>query len=165
MTGDTKKRILTELCQSRICIDSYENGEMRGKIFNPCYSGNLEFSNLVSFLKLMEALFDKFEYPQSSMTTRHFAGKKSSDKNSEIELSDSMEKEDYLKTETRGKLATFRIQVRFRQNASWQGTLTWVEGNRTENFRSVLELIMLMDSTFTAGAAQIAADAGEEGAV
>ena len=36
----------------------------------------------------------------------------------------------------------------FRQNASWQGNVTWVEKGIEESFRSALELIMLMDSSF-----------------
>ena len=44
-----------------------------------------------------------------------------------------------------GQLATFAVRVLFRQNASWQGEVTWLEGKREESFRSVLELILLMD--------------------
>ena len=46
-----------------------------------------------------------------------------------------------------GKRATFVISVLFRQNATWQGTVTWTDGRRTEPFRSALELIRLIDST------------------
>ncbi|MBC8529389.1 hypothetical protein H8699_08115 [Christensenellaceae bacterium NSJ-44] len=45
-----------------------------------------------------------------------------------------------------GKKATFMVQVQYRENASWQGQITWVEANQTRNFRSALELIKLMDS-------------------
>ncbi|MBQ3108078.1 MAG: hypothetical protein IJP37_03790 [Clostridia bacterium] len=41
---------------------------------------------------------------------------------------------------------TFVINVLFRQNASWQGTIQWVNQNKTQHFRSTLELIKLMDS-------------------
>ncbi|NLW65775.1 MAG: hypothetical protein GXY26_06040, partial [Clostridiales bacterium] len=34
----------------------------------------------------------------------------------------------------------------FRQNASWQGVITWAEDRREESFRSALELVFLMDS-------------------
>ena len=29
---------------------------------------------------------------------------------------------------------------------NWQGSVTWVEGKREQSFRSVLELILLIDS-------------------
>ena len=45
-----------------------------------------------------------------------------------------------------GELATLAVRVLFRQNASWQGTVAWLEGSREESFRSVLELLLLMDS-------------------
>ena len=31
------------------------------------------------------------------------------------------------------------------QNSTWQGSLTWVEEQKTEYFRSALELIKMMD--------------------
>lgn len=40
----------------------------------------------------------------------------------------------------------FVVQILNVQNATWQGTLTRVDSNRTEHFRSALELIKLMDS-------------------
>jgi len=45
-----------------------------------------------------------------------------------------------------GKLATFAVRILFRQNASWQGSVTWLEGDRSQSFRSALELILLMDN-------------------
>jgi hypothetical protein len=38
------------------------------------------------------------------------------------------------------------VRVLFRQNASWQGSLTWLEEGKEESFRSVLELLLLMHS-------------------
>ena len=46
----------------------------------------------------------------------------------------------------RGALASFSIRLLFRQNASWQGILTWIEGGQEQYFRSVLELVLLMDN-------------------
>ena len=45
-----------------------------------------------------------------------------------------------------GALATFAVRLIFRQNASWQGSITWLEGEAEQSFRSVLELTLLMDS-------------------
>ena len=47
--------------------------------------------------------------------------------------------------------ATFGVRILFRQNASWQGSVSWLEGEREESFRSVLELILLMDSAMGQG--------------
>ena len=43
----------------------------------------------------------------------------------------------------------FVITVKKNENHTWQGTVTWVEGHREENFRSALELIKLMDSVIS----------------
>ena len=45
-----------------------------------------------------------------------------------------------------GKKATFALSVRFRQHSSWQGYVTWLDKGQKQNFRSVLELIFLVDS-------------------
>lgn len=42
---------------------------------------------------------------------------------------------------------SFIINILQQQNASWQGTITWIDENKTQNFRSALELIRLIDST------------------
>ena len=49
-------------------------------------------------------------------------------------------------TNRSGAVATFSMRILFRQNSSWQGSLTWIEGNQEEYFRSVLELIVLMEN-------------------
>ena len=43
-----------------------------------------------------------------------------------------------------GKKATFIVQVQFKQNATWQGTITWTEKKKEQRFRSTLEMIKLM---------------------
>jgi len=36
------------------------------------------------------------------------------------------------------------VRIQFRQNASWQGTVQWLEGKKTLPFRSMLELVLLL---------------------
>ena len=45
-----------------------------------------------------------------------------------------------------GDLGTFIIRVQHRQNSSWQGRITWVEKDKTLNFRSVWEMVKLIDN-------------------
>lgn len=40
--------------------------------------------------------------------------------------------------------ATFTIQIQFQQHATWQGSITWAEGGKTQKFRSELEMLKLM---------------------
>lgn len=41
---------------------------------------------------------------------------------------------------------TFLLNIYNRQNATWQGTVTWVDKNEKQQFRSALELIKLIES-------------------
>ena len=41
---------------------------------------------------------------------------------------------------------TFTLEVKDTQAHSWQGKIKWIEGQKEECFRSVLELITLLDS-------------------
>lgn len=43
------------------------------------------------------------------------------------------------------KKATFLVNVTQCENSSWQGQITWVDENVTKSFRSVLELMKMMD--------------------
>ena len=41
---------------------------------------------------------------------------------------------------------TFIVDIYETQNRSWQGKLRWIQGQRALSFRSVLELLCLIDS-------------------
>ena len=40
----------------------------------------------------------------------------------------------------------FLVRVEYQENARWQGTVTWTNRGKTMHFRSVLEMINLIDS-------------------
>lgn len=40
---------------------------------------------------------------------------------------------------------TFIVKILNRQSSTWQGSVTWVEEQQTQNFRSALELIKMID--------------------
>ena len=44
-----------------------------------------------------------------------------------------------------GDLGTFIIRVQHRQNSSWQGRITWMDQNKTVYFRSIWEMIKLVE--------------------
>ena len=46
----------------------------------------------------------------------------------------------------KGNSSSFIVKILGTENASWQGTVTWIDQNRVMPFRSALELIKLMDS-------------------
>ena len=123
-----------EYRSTTVCIDSYENGSLTGRLYNPYLDTGQAFENLTQFLLQMEQLLDTMSFPQSATVTRTFA---------ETPKAWRPQTEPEFR---KGQTATFAVKVLFRQNASWQGSVIWQEGGREQSFRSVLELIFLLDS-------------------
>jgi hypothetical protein len=53
---------------------------------------------------------------------------------------------------TETKNATFLVKVFYRQNTTWQGEVSWLEGQGTRHFRSLLELLLFMDAAIECSA-------------
>lgn len=119
-----------------ICVDSYDDGVPAGRFYNPACIEGVPFQSLIQLLVKMEDLLDGMSFPQAFMVTRTFSKREP----------DSGERDVSAGMERKGQLATFAVRILFRQNASWQGSVSWLEGEREESFRSVLELVLLMDS-------------------
>ena len=47
---------------------------------------------------------------------------------------------------SRAKKQTFVIEVVEHQKYTWQGQIHWIQGNKKVTFRSVMEMLHLMDS-------------------
>ena len=56
-----------------------------------------------------------------------------------------------IKKEPSKKKCTFEISVKCQQNDTWQGSIHWAEKNEKQHFRSVLEMLKLMDEALTDG--------------
>ena len=120
-----------------VCVDAYRNGAMTGRFYNPYMNTGQEFRSLAEFLRMMDDALDDMNFPQSFTAARTFTPT-------------PKVKGGAAETESRtGKAATFAVRILFRQNASWQGSVTWVEGGMEQSFRSALELIFLMDNALS----------------
>ncbi len=120
-----------------VCVDSYEERIFRGRFYNPYLTEGKAFGSMTQFLLEMEQTLNTMDFPQSFTATRSFAPvPKPAAKTPGQEI-------------LTGAKATFAVRILFRQNASWQGSVTWMEGKREQSFRSVLELIFLMDSALS----------------
>ena len=51
-----------------------------------------------------------------------------------------------MKNEDKKNIGTFVLKILNRQNSTWQGNITWVEKQKSENFRSALEMLKLIDN-------------------
>ena len=117
-----------------VCIDSYRDGVLQGRI-SGMGQPDLPFYSLSQFLILIEELLEENREPQSYTAHRSFSAFLMP--NSGPSLTGGRRK---------GALATFELKILFRQHSSWQGTLLWQEEKQEKSFRSVLELILLLDS-------------------
>lgn len=121
-----------------VCVDSYEKSVPVGRFYNQHYPEGVGFYGAIDLVKKIETMLDEMSFPQSFSMIRSFAEKPL------VDLTRQTDESSY-----KGRVATFSVRVLFRQNTSWQGSVSWLEGKREETFRSVLELLLLMDSAIS----------------
>ena len=134
MIALVQKLWIPESRKTILCIDSYQDGILQGRFCGPEGSTQI-FSSLTQFLVMMEQMLEQINEPQSDTLRRSFCSYLLQP-NPDVPFS----------SVPRGSLATFELLILFRQHSSWQGILHWREQRREQSFRSVLELILLMDS-------------------
>ena len=125
-----------EYRNTMVFVDSYEGCVLEGRFYNPYLKDALHFSSAIDLIKMIDSMLDDMKFPQAFNSLRRFSS-------APVEASDTASLQEH------GKLATFNLRIMFRQNSSWQGTVSWVDGRLEESFRSVLELLILMDSALT----------------
>ena len=140
-------RIRNEMCYIQICIDEYDGGEIRGRIFNAYYREAIFFDSSMDMFRKLDIIFDTFDYPHATMDLRRFPSSTGEHGHRTVRVRLAPGQKLY-RHDVMGHVATLRARIMFRQNASWQGSLRWVEEGLEENFASVLELIMLLASIF-----------------
>lgn len=130
--------------ENLLCIDSYENKQIAGTFLNEELCMSESFSSLMQLVLLIERTLEQNQFPKPYVNIRAFEKRKKPDPI----VCEAVRSEFKKRT---GALATFRVKILFRQNASWQGLITWVEGGCEEAFRSCLEMLFLIDNALTAG--------------
>jgi cytochrome c1 len=136
----------------QVFVDELNNDAFRGRVYHIATSRLESFSGIFDFLRKVEQFYDEYAFPQATHEYRSF-GKVSkpvgvsfsNDDNSNAEEhKDVNGKDNEIKIEPSAK-GTFIIKVLYRQNATWQGNIQWVEGKKTQYFRSDLEMLKLID--------------------
>ena len=118
-------------------VISYEEKNFVGYLENPFIGEAVKFSNLTQLLLSLEDLANELNCPKRTYESRSwFPSANEKTLLSCLPLADISEK----------AIASFKICIIFRQNASWQGSCEWIEEKKSANFRSALELVQLMDS-------------------
>ena len=60
-----------------------------------------------------------------------------------------------MRKESEQNTGTFIVKILERQNATWQGKITWVEEQKEQYFRSALELLKLIDGALDSNSVEI----------
>ncbi len=102
-----------------LCVDAVENDIAKGRFYHGDFSREYAFSGFADFALAVDDLLrgDGRDIPGvEHRGPIHYAG----------------------------RVATFKLCVRFRQNESWQGSVMWLETRHEEHFRSELELMSVI---------------------
>ena len=144
MTMEQQVRVWGELYRNTlVCVDSSNEGTLQGWFFHPYLEAGEGFRSLAELFRKLEWIMDEMDFPQATVQLRDFGGVSGASPGvaipSEPAVAPAGQKQ-------KGVLGTFYVRILFRQNASWQGTVTWAETGQQVSFRSVLELMRLLDS-------------------
>ena len=146
-----------------VCVDRIEDGYLKGRMYHGYHEDGKSFESLDQLVFLMGRLYDWLKYPHPAQNQRSFqsddtAGRNRRRKKQMAEAAEDLNRT-YRKQEERkrimtdkemlekhGDVGTFIVRVQQRQNSTWQGRITWTEKDKTINFRSIWEMIHLMES-------------------
>jgi hypothetical protein len=119
-----------------IAVDSYENWNIKGVIFQGDSSLGVKFCSFAEMIINMDRLFDSVGAPKQTFQMRSLPGTTPA----------AFQMRSEKKAEKKGKLQTIHIYLRFRYHASWQGTMLWDDGKQKQLFESELQFILMADA-------------------
>lgn len=148
--------------QSRVFmlrITGQTAGLCTGTIHNLYQERQQSFTGLADAILKMDAMMDHLGSPQATQESRKFTRPEKKPRRSSAQQQDRRQQ----RTPESPKLArqywppdsfqceddnvlVFFVRVRFRQHSSWQGDINWRNDGQKVQFRSVLELLHLLQS-------------------
>lgn len=150
-----------------VCMQCQTDGQWRGRIHNLYVEQPQAFVGLAEAVLKMDGMMDALDNPQA--VTKHRSFWQPAKGNSHNAVVQQAARKTIRQYWTEASLhttqedgAVFFIRVRFRQHSSWQGEVTWKQENKTVAFRSVLELLHLLQSAMERQQAGKAVKAGKE---
>ena len=130
-----------------LCIDSINQMGCSGCFYHAYQKEPVLFNSLGEMLFRMESFFDRLNFPRRGNSERHFIVPDMPAGGSVHIVAHKEEKvmSDKELLGHHGKSETFIVRVQHRQNNTWQGRITWADRNKTLNFRSIWEMVHLME--------------------
>ncbi len=138
-----------------LCVDGYTGYDLEGEFYHGYSSEPVIFRNAGELLNRLENLFDLLQFPYAATNFRDFSDEKKTKPKKEAERPQNFtwKKEERKRVMSdkeilskHGDEGTFIVRVQQRQNSSWQGRITWVDEDKTVFFRSVWEMMKLIDA-------------------
>lgn len=139
MPDNTAPFVTAMSTKATVKVTSYDNRVITGWVYNAHFDKAVPFSDGLELLTAMENLFDALSFPGRFEDYRHFAEREPKKSRKGIKERETMS------DKPKDEQATFIIHVQFRRNATWQGTIQWVDQDKRQSFRSTLEMIRLID--------------------
>lgn len=145
MFVDATARYPKGMYQVKLARNRDGSGDIEGFSLLSLYTGRKYDSDSPwRLLQVMEEDFAANRFPQNTVSYHSWSYEAGKTKE---KTAGGSERQPGLQAGATGPAAgpTFIIQVLYRQNATWQGNLQWLEGRQKRQFRSVNELFKLMD--------------------
>ena len=127
-----------------ICVNGFEDNQLQGILYHSYSTEGIPFENVEQMALTMEKLYNWLNFPHRTTNERTFGREEKKTRRTETERTKIMSDESLLSRH--GDMGSFIIRVQHRQNSSWQGRITWMEQDKTVYFRSIWEMIKLIES-------------------
>ena len=124
-----------------INITSRKGLSIQGVVTHLLSQQSQEFRSLLELISLLHDRLEEMGIPVSGVEMRswpklHFTLERKGDY--------GLDEKPNVKMETRVGDCAFLVRIIFRQNATWMGEIHWLNGEKKIYFRSLMEMIMLM---------------------
>lgn len=143
-----------------LCVDKYVGYDLSGEFYHGYSTEPVYFKDAGELLNKLENLFDVLNFPHAATNSRDFEddavpakGRRRAAKIERPYTVKRIENEERVRVMSdkdilnkHGDEGTFIVRVQQRQNSSWQGRITWVDEDKTVYFRSVWEMMKLIDA-------------------
>ena len=126
-----------------LCINSVQCGQLAGLLYHSYSEEATPFQTVEQMVFQMEQLYDRLRFPFPGTNERSFSDVK---RQEQVQIEREKVMSDDKLLQKHGDIGTFIVRVQHRQNSSWQGRITWMENDKTIQFRSVWEMIKLIES-------------------
>lgn len=146
MVEEKRTLITSTAVRELVKIYGGRGQELTGSVTNEFLRRTVYFQDVVGLLAILEQTYDFLSFPQSTFSYRSFhsfprqKGRIRSAMKAGVKFMEKRPPE----LEHQNEKASFLVHVQFRQHATWQGSITWVEKGVTQYFRSTLEMLRLM---------------------